>query len=163
MDMSRHTLLTVLACDPDPGTQQTIVAALQQQYRVFVASSLVDGAQALARHLPHILLLELSQPDGDGIEFIRYIHSEPRLSGLIIACVTHRSNTRDKAGAFQAGADDYIVKPINPNTFAGRVGLLTRLSRLPTWRNVPPDPDGYTADTVIDYTIDRRPTQKPMR
>jgi len=163
MDMPRHNPLTILAADPDRGAQQVIVAALQKQYRVFVASNLTEAAQGLAYYQPHILLLELAQPDGDGIEFIRYVHNEPRLNGLIIACVTLRSGTRDKASAFQAGADDYIVKPINPNTFAGRVGLLTRLSRLPTWRNVPPDPDGYNADTVIDYTVDRRPTQKQLR
>jgi DNA-binding response OmpR family regulator len=46
---------------------------------------------------------------------------------LIIACVTHRSSIRDKVAGFHAGADDYVVKPVNVETFMWRVVLLTKM------------------------------------
>ena len=141
MSFSRGQPIAVLASDPDSADQHALIAALQQRFHITVASTLRETDHYLRQGLFNILLLELDQTDGDGLEYIRYVHRDPQLHTTIIACVTRHASIHDKAIAFQAGADDYIVKPINPQTFAGRVGLLTRLSRLSTWRNVPTEPD----------------------
>jgi DNA-binding response OmpR family regulator len=49
---------------------------------------------------------------------------------MIIICVTTRRAVQDKVRGFQAGADDYIIKPINPESFPLRLALLERLRRL---------------------------------
>ena len=121
---------TVLVADPDAVQQQVIAKSLQARYNVVAARNMAEAVQLLVIHRPRILLLEISQPDGDGIDLIKQIRQDPGTHGTIIACVTHRSGIRDKVMGFQAGADDYIVKPINPETFMWRLVLLMRLRQM---------------------------------
>lgn len=123
-------MLTVLVADPDSVHQHQIVECLQVRYRVITAHNLAETVEMIAMHRPSILLLEVDQPDGDGVQLIRKIREEASARSMIIACVTKRSAIRDKVAGFQAGADDYIVKPINPQTFLWRVVLLARLRQL---------------------------------
>lgn len=160
MDTSRKNALTILISDPDIASQHILVAALQPWHQTMTTAGFNATYQAIHAYHPQCLLLELDQPDGDGLAFIRYIHNDPATQSLIIACVTQQASIRDKAGAFQAGADDYIVKPINAATFAGRLGLLAHMSRLATWRSLPTTPDGYTAANVIDGSIASQPTRR---
>jgi PleD family two-component response regulator len=125
----------VLVSDPDTSFQEVLLVYLQPRYQVITANSLAATMQMIIRYRPTILLLELTQPDGDGIELIRQVQSDPGLQDMIIVCVTDRCGVRDKVTALQSGADDYLVKPINPNTFSARLTLLGRLKGLPSWRS----------------------------
>jgi DNA-binding response OmpR family regulator len=120
----------VLVADPDIAQQQVLMDSLRQRFRVVAARNLAEAVQMLVVSRPRILLLELNQPDGNGIELIRQIRRDPGTQGIIIACVTSRAGIRDKVAGFQAGADDYIVKPINPDSFMWRLILLMRLNKL---------------------------------
>jgi two-component system, OmpR family, alkaline phosphatase synthesis response regulator PhoP len=121
---------TVLLADPDPHQQQLISDALQQRYRVILSRSLSETIQLLMTYHPHVLLLEVNQPDGDGITLIKQLRQDPKVRDMVIACVTGRSSVRDKVAGFQAGADDYIIKPINIETFMWRLVLLMRLRKI---------------------------------
>jgi len=121
---------TVLVADPDIKHQQLIAECLRPRYRTVGARNLAEAVQMLVVHRPRIILLEINQPDGDSIELIRQIRQDPGTRATIIACVTTRSSIRDKVAGFQAGADDYIVKPVNPETFMWRLVLLTRLRQI---------------------------------
>jgi DNA-binding response OmpR family regulator len=120
----------VLVADPDIAQQQVIAKSLQPRYNVVTARNLAETVQMLVINRPRILLLEIDQPDGSGIELIKQIRQDPGTHATIIACVTNRSSIKDKVAGFQAGADDYIVKPINPETFMWRLVLLMRLRQL---------------------------------
>ncbi|MGH8324697.1 MAG: DNA-binding response regulator, partial [Steroidobacteraceae bacterium] len=61
---------------------------------------------------------------------IRYLHRTPALRRLLVMVVTSRAAVADKIAAFQAGADDYLVKPVDPEFFALRVRLLMGFGRL---------------------------------
>jgi DNA-binding response OmpR family regulator len=122
--------LTVLIADPDISQQEALAASLQPRYRVVHARTLAETIDMLARVRPDVLLLEINQPDGDGVELIRRLREERQTRDLIIACVTNRATIRDKVTGFQAGADDYIVKPVNPQTFVWRIVLLARLRQM---------------------------------
>ncbi len=124
------TALTVLVSDPDPAQQQRLVECLRPRYRLITAKNLAETVEMIALYHPQIVLLELDQPDGDGIKLIQQIRSERSARSMIIACVTKRSGIKDKVAGFQAGADDYIVKPVNVQTFLWRVVLLSRLRQL---------------------------------
>jgi DNA-binding response OmpR family regulator len=122
--------LTVLVADPDPAQQQLIADCLRPRFRVITARNLAETVEMIAMYHPQILLLEVDQPDGDGIKLIRQIREERAARSMVVACVTRRSSVRDKVTGFQAGADDYVIKPINTQMFLWRVVLLSRLRQL---------------------------------
>jgi DNA-binding response OmpR family regulator len=130
-DVKMGALPTVLVADPDPFYQQQLVHQLQPSFRCVVASTLRETVQALQRERPILLVLDLDQPDGDGIVLIRQMQSHPDFSRVLIACVTKRSTIKDKIQAFQAGVDDYLVKPLTQAmNFYGRMLLLRRAGHI---------------------------------
>ncbi len=128
--MLKYPLSTVVVADPDPAYQCQIMSFLEPGFRCFAAGTLHEAYHLILRERPALITLELEQPDGDGIGFIRYLRSEPALQHILIACVTHRSSISDKVRAFRAGADDYIVKPLHAPTFYGQMLLLRRTGHM---------------------------------
>jgi DNA-binding response OmpR family regulator len=122
--------LTVLIADPDPAQQQILVECLRPRFRTITARTLAETSDLIARYRPQILLLELNQPDGDGLNLVRQLRKEAATKSMIIACVTRRSTVKEKVAGFQAGANDYLVKPVNIETFMWRIVLLVRAQQL---------------------------------
>jgi DNA-binding response OmpR family regulator len=122
------SLPLVLVADPDPFYQYQLVKLLEPSFRCVLAGSLREVVQALQRERPVLLVLDVDQPDGDGIALIRRMQSHPDFRGVLIACITRRSSIKDKMLAFQAGVDDYLVKPLTQTmNFYGRMLLLRRV------------------------------------
>jgi DNA-binding response OmpR family regulator len=130
MGTSPSPMVSALVVDPDPASRQTLTACLSRQYRILVAGHLAEALECLARERPHVMVLEVNQPDGDGIHLIERLRTDAAMRGMIIVCVTNRRGVRDKVRGFQAGADDYVIKPVDPGTFPSRLALLARLRRL---------------------------------
>lgn len=129
--MLRNPLLTVVVADPDALYQRYITNTLKQEgFRCITTGTLREAYQAIQREHPALLILELDQPDGDGIGFIQYLQADPQLKQILIACLTHRRSIKDKVRAFRAGTDDYIVKPMSLNTFAGQMLMLRRAGHM---------------------------------
>ena len=128
--MSYPATLTVLIADSDRVHQQRVADCLRSRFHILMARTKAEMMDVIARSRPQILLLELDMPDGDTLPLIHKLRQEPNTRNMIIACVTHRSSIQNKVTGFQAGAEDYIVKPINPETFLWRVLLLPRLRQL---------------------------------
>jgi DNA-binding response OmpR family regulator len=78
---------------------------------------------------PSLVVTELDLPDAWGVEMITLLHRAPQTRDILLMVVTRRSAIRDKIAAFQAGADDYLVKPVDPVVFALHIQLLGRLRR----------------------------------
>jgi two-component system, OmpR family, response regulator len=106
--------------------QQSIVHILEERFICYTAQSLTEAQSFIGRIHPAVILLELNQPDGDGMEFLPYLRQH--VDGAI-ACLTWRSATNDKVQAFHLGADDYLIKPANLNTLPTRLTLLQRLAQ----------------------------------
>lgn len=125
------SLPLVLVADPDPLYQQQLVKLLEPSFRCVVTGSLRETVQALQHERPVLLVIDVDQPDGDGIVLIRQMQSHPDFRGVLIACVTRRSSIRDKILAFQAGVDDYLIKPLTQAmNFYGRMLLLRRAGHI---------------------------------
>jgi len=118
-----------LIVDANSVEYEQIARCLQPFYRVLQGSALGEAMTYLRQVQPTIVVLDPDMPDGDGFEWLRYLRSNPATQRLVVACVTHRSSVRDKVTGFMAGADDYVVFPIDPETFAYRVALLARIGR----------------------------------
>ena len=121
------TSLTVLVSEPDLAQQQRIIDCLRPRFRIITAKNIAETVEMIALYHPQILLLEVDQPDGDGIKLIKQIRQERAARSMVVACVTKRSGVKDKVAGFQAGADDYVIKPINTQMFLWRVVLLSRI------------------------------------
>jgi DNA-binding response OmpR family regulator len=123
------TLPTALVVDANVAEYEKIARCLEPFYRILKASALAEAMQHLQQAHPAVVVLDPDLPDGDGIEWLRYLRANPATQSLVVACVTHRSSVREKVTGFIAGADDYVIYPIDPETFAYRVALLARIGR----------------------------------
>jgi len=113
---------TILVADDDPRLQRLTQYTLEQQgFRVLVAS---DGPEALdiaKRELPDLILLDVMMPTLDGFEVLRRLRRDPRTQHIIVIFLTSKAEVVDKVRAFDAGANDYLVKPIDMTELEARV------------------------------------------
>ena len=70
--------------------------------------------EAIDKQNPRVVLLDIYMPESDGIEICRSIRSEAKYDGLAIIMMTGLGNDEDKKRGFEAGADDYVLKPFHP-------------------------------------------------
>jgi len=111
--MSRRPV--ILVADDAEDIRKLFGVMLKKDYDVkFAANSDETLASADTDPLPDLILLDVDMPSIDGFEVCRQLKSNPALADIPIIFVTGRSNPRDQAQGLQAGAVDYIVKPIMP-------------------------------------------------
>ena len=117
----------ILLVDDEPDILEFISYNLKKEnYQVFTAG---NGREAieLAKELnPHLIILDVMMPEMDGIETCIEMKKIPTLSGSIIVFLTARSEDYSQIAGFEAGADDYISKPIKPGLLISRVKALLR-------------------------------------
>jgi DNA-binding response OmpR family regulator len=125
-----ETQRSILVVEPDTEQQQRIMRCLQARYRVIGAAKLAEAREQMARQHPPVIVLEPDLPDGDGLAWVRQLRENPATHAVIVICASHRSTPRDKISGFRAGADDYVVHPIDPEVFPSRLSLLMHVKRL---------------------------------
>jgi two-component system alkaline phosphatase synthesis response regulator PhoP len=102
-------------------------------YQVITASNGKDAIIKAKKELPHLIILDVMMPEMDGIEACENIRKFPELENTIITFLTARSEDYSQVAGFDAGADDYIAKPIKPKVLISKVkGLLRRLKESET-------------------------------
>jgi two-component system response regulator ResD len=120
----------ILIIDPDRKVHSLFIGSMQPWFEVYTATTLSDGLALLRAHQPHIVLLEVRQSDGNGLDWIRYIRSQSWGQRLVLVCHTTLSGVRDKVNGFRVGADDYLVKPVDPERLPAHLRLLLRIRPL---------------------------------
>lgn len=104
--------------------------ALEDEFSVRVATSLVEARQYLAEAIPDVLICEVVLGQESGLELCRFIRCTPLLAHIPIMLLTSFTTLQDKVAGFEAGADDYVVKPFDTRHLAARIRLLSRMKRL---------------------------------
>jgi pilus assembly protein CpaE len=122
----------ILIADDDRDSLKLIGLMLQRRgYEISVAQ---NGAQALAKaesEKPDLIILDVMMPDIDGYEVCRRLRTDPGTAQVPIIMFTAKTQVTDKVAGFQAGADDYLTKPIHPAELASRVeAMLLRSARV---------------------------------
>ncbi|TVQ86719.1 MAG: DNA-binding response regulator [Bacteroidetes bacterium] len=124
MNNSEYKILLV---DDEPDILEFISYNLKKEnYQVYTAGNgreAIDMAKGLN---PHLIILDVMMPEMDGIETCIEMKKIPSLSGSIIVFLTARSEDYSQIAGFEAGADDYISKPIKPGLLISRVKALLR-------------------------------------
>ncbi len=104
--------------------------ALGADYTMHSVESIVDAKAYLSVSQPDIVISEVVVGSENGLDLCRYVRSVPFLQHLPIMLLTSMATLSDKVAGFQAGTDDYVVKPYDTRHLAARIRLLTRIKRL---------------------------------
>jgi DNA-binding response OmpR family regulator len=129
-DTLQDAALSVLVVDGNPASRERVREALGAQCVVRFAGGLHEALAVLHAQPPDLLVSEIDLTDGNGLELCEEIRATPKLKRLPIMLLTDRASIHDKVAGFQAGADDYVVKPVDARLFHARVRLLDRIKRL---------------------------------
>ncbi len=101
---------------------------LQEGYQIFTASNGKEAIAAAKKEIPHLIIMDVMMPVMDGMEACEQIRLVPELQNVIITFLSARNEDYSQLAGFEAGADDYIAKPIKPKILVSKVkGLLRRL------------------------------------
>ena len=111
----------VLSVDDSPIVQTTIKRALSDRYNVFLASKATEALAILNQNPIQLLLLDLTMPDTDGLEFCQTIRKIPKFRNLPIIMVTARDGLLDKMKGRIAGTNKYLTKPFKPEELVAMV------------------------------------------
>lgn len=121
---------SVLVVDDDPDNFDVIETLLSlENYQLSYASQGTKLLDRLEIIHPDVILLDVMLPDIDGIEICQHIKAEPRWQHIPIIMVTALTDKDDLARCLNAGADDFISKPVNGTELRARVRSMLRLSR----------------------------------
>ncbi len=121
---------SVLFVDPDVAMHRQVEQALQGLFVLRYAQTAAEALDAIERQRPHLLISEVDLPDMSGLDLCERLRATPATAGMPVLFLTARAEINDKVAGFLAGADDYVVKPIDPRFFSARIRLLFRLKAL---------------------------------
>ncbi|MBF0316912.1 MAG: response regulator [Nitrospirae bacterium] len=126
----KDRILTILAVDDAPDNLTVLSNLLENDYRVKVAP---NGERALkicqSKDKPDLVLLDIMMPDMDGFEVIRQMKTNEDTSDIPVIFFTSLDDSKDIVRGLEAGAVDYVTKPIKPAVLVARVRNFLRYHR----------------------------------
>ena len=119
--------LKILLVDDEPDILEIVGYNLSNEgYKVITAENGIEGVKKASKEKPHLIILDVMMPEMDGIEACEQIRKKPELKDTIITFLTARGEDYSQVAGFDAGADDYITKPIRPKVLVSKVKALLR-------------------------------------
>ena len=112
----------VLAIEDEPLDRRLVHAVLEPAgYRVIDARSLAEARGVLAGERPDIILLDVRLPDGDGLNLVRELKTDPDRYSIPIIATTASALSPVPEAAVDAGCDGFLIKPIRPYELLGEI------------------------------------------
>ena len=119
--------IKILLVDDEPDILEIVGYNLSAEgYQIIKAENGVEAVEKAKKHKPHLIILDVMMPKMDGIEACERIREQPDLRDTIITFLTARNEDYSQVAGFDAGADDYIAKPIKPKVLMSKVKALLR-------------------------------------
>jgi len=119
--------IKILLVDDEPDILEIVSYNLEAEgYQVFTAKNGQEGVAQAKKRRPHLVILDVMMPEMDGIEACEKMRSTASLENTIITFLTARGEDYSQVAGFDAGADDYITKPIKPKVLVSKVKALLR-------------------------------------
>ena len=117
----------ILLVDDEPDILEIVGFNLSQEgYRIVTAANGKEAISKAKAELPNLIIMDVMMPEMDGIEACEAIRKIPELENVIITFLTARNEDYTQVAGFDAGADDYIAKPIKPKLLVSKVNALLR-------------------------------------
>jgi two-component system alkaline phosphatase synthesis response regulator PhoP len=145
--------MKILLVDDEEDILEFISYNLQKEgFVVYSAANGKEGIKIAEKVQPHLILLDLMMPEMDGITMCEEIRKIPLLQGTLVAFLSARGEDYSQIAGFEAGADDYITKPIRPKVLVSRVKALLKRLAPPVVETVIADPENTVSvgNLVID-------------
>lgn len=119
--------IKILLVDDEPDILEIVGYNLSTEgYKIITAKNGAEGVKKAKKEKPQLIILDVMMPEMDGIEACERIRKVPELSDTIITFLTARGEDYSQVAGFDAGADDYITKPIKPKVLVSKVKALLR-------------------------------------
>lgn len=127
----KNESIKILLVDDEPDILEIVGYHLKKGgYQISTASNGIEAVNKAQKTKPHLILLDIMMPEMDGIEACEKIRELEGLEDVVIAFFTARGEDYSQVAGFDAGADDYITKPVKPKVLMSKVkGLLRRLKK----------------------------------
>ena len=124
--------ITILCVDDEPDILEILKYNLSSEgYNVLTAN---DGLSAISKAkeiIPNLIIMDIMMPNMDGIEACEKLRADQKFNDTIIMFLTARGEDYSHVAAYEAGADDYVTKPVKPKILVSKVkGLLRRLKKV---------------------------------
>jgi two-component system alkaline phosphatase synthesis response regulator PhoP len=119
--------IKILLVDDEPDILEIVGYNLSAEgYQVIKGENGLEAVELAKKHKPQLIILDVMMPKMDGIEACERIRELPELSETVITFLTARGEDYSQVAGFDAGADDYISKPITPKVLISKVKSLLR-------------------------------------
>jgi pilus assembly protein CpaE len=117
--------------DNEKACQMLAYLLTRRDYQVTTNTKPIEALKWVRRpgNIPDLILLDIMMPAMDGFEFLRQLRADPIVASIPVIMLTARGHSDDKVAGFEAGADDYLVKPINAAELEVRIRALLARSR----------------------------------
>lgn len=122
--------LHILFVDSDPGTHERMQQVLGKDCILHCVRSVAEAKDFLRISPPDMLISEVALLSESGLELCQYVRHTPELDALPVMLLTSCATLQDKVAGFEAGADDYVIKPFDAHYLVARIRLLARIKRL---------------------------------
>ena len=117
----------ILLVDDEPDILEIISYSLESEgYKVSKANNGLEAIEIAEKEIPDLIIMDLMMPKMNGVEACKQIRKSIKLKNVIITFLSARSEDFSQIAGFDAGADDYITKPIKPKVLLSKVKALLR-------------------------------------
>jgi DNA-binding response OmpR family regulator len=122
--------MRVLLIDDEQFYFKLLQKALKEaEYKLEYARSGNEGLAKIPTFEPEMLIVDLKLPELDGFQILERLRKDPKFSYIPVIVITSKDELSEKLKAFELGADDYLVKPFQPEELVARMGILARRGR----------------------------------
>jgi len=118
-------------------------------YKVYTAKNGLEAIKVAEKKTPHLIILDVMMPEMDGIAACEELRKIPSLNNTVIAFLTARGEDYSQIAGFEAGADDYITKPVRPKVLVSRVKALLKRTGETTQAAVVEDSNTLTIGNLM--------------
>jgi two-component system KDP operon response regulator KdpE len=143
--------INILIVEDDVQITQFLQSSLKASgYHTFVSRDLKRGMALFIEHKPHLVILDMNLPDGDGASFIEQVRISSDIPILVLSA---RQAEQEKIKCFDLGADDYLAKPFGVNELLARIKVSLKRTALMSMRDNTFKLEGLEVDTANAQVI----------
>ncbi|MCE2743239.1 MAG: response regulator, partial [Fluviicola sp.] len=120
-------MVSILIIDDEDDIRDILKYNLEKEgFYISVASNGEQGLKLIQQSIPDLIILDVMMPGMDGIEVCEAIRNNAECNKILICLLTARNEDYSQIAGLNAGADDYVAKPIKPKVLVSRINALLR-------------------------------------